>query len=188
MTAEGVISASAAAQPVLEERLGRALRVVPDFPAPGIQFQDITPVLADPVLFAQAVDAMAQSWRGADITHVAGVESRGFILAAPIALALGAGFIPVRKPGKLPWRTTAREYELEYGTGRLEIHEDACPAGARVLLVDDVLATGGTAGAACSLLEGIGAEVVGCGFLLAIQELRGASRLVGRRITAVLSR
>jgi adenine phosphoribosyltransferase len=162
--------------------------VVPDFPEPGIQFQDITPVLADAELLAAVVEAMAAPWRGSGVTHVAGVESRGFILAAPVALTLGAGFIPVRKPGKLPWRTRTREYALEYGSGRLEIHEDACPAASRVVLVDDVLATGGTATAACELLESLGAAVVGCGFLIAIDALAGASRLGGRRVSVLSSR
>lgn len=188
MTHGPVGGEATSADATLGVRLGNALRVVPDFPAPGIQFQDITPLLADAVLFAQLVDAMAASWIGEGVTHVAGVESRGFILAAPVALALGAGFIPVRKPGKLPWRTTAREYALEYGAGRLEIHDDACPSGAHVLIVDDVLATGGTAGAACSLVEAIGGEVVGCSFLVAIEALAGAKRLGGRRVTVLLAR
>jgi adenine phosphoribosyltransferase len=161
----------------LRARVDGALRPVPDFPQPGILFQDITPLLGDPALFAEAVTAMVDPWRSAGVTHVAGIESRGFILAAPIALALGAGFIPVRKPGKLPWRTVSQEYALEYGSGWLEIHEDACPRGARVLVVDDVLATGGTASAACALLETCGAAIAGCGFLVAIRALNGASRL-----------
>jgi adenine phosphoribosyltransferase len=174
--------------PSVAERLAATLRVVPDFPAPGIRFQDITPVLADAELFAAIVDAMAALWRNEGITHVAGVESRGFILAAPIALTLGAGLITVRKPGKLPWRTVVREYALEYGSGVLEIHEDACPPGARVLLVDDVLATGGTAAASCGLLEAIGAEIVGCGFLLAIEALGGSALLEERRVRVLLAR
>ena len=175
------------AQPSLVERLERTLRVVPDFPEPGIQFQDITPVLADAELFAAVVEAMAAPWRGAGVTHVAGVESRGFILAAPVAIALGAGFIPVRKPGKLPWRTRAREYALEYGSGRLEIHEDACPGGACVLLIDDVLATGGTASAACQLLESVGAQVVGCGFLVEIGAPLAAVRLNARHLSRLIT-
>jgi adenine phosphoribosyltransferase len=169
------------ADQALRERVERALRPVPDFPAPGILFQDIAPVLGDAALFADVIAAMAEPWRGAGVTHVAGVESRGFILASPVALALGAGFIPVRKPGKLPWRTVSQEYALEYGSGRLEVHEDACPSGARVLVVDDVLATGGTASAASALVESLGALVVGCGFLVEIRALDGAARLGTRR-------
>jgi len=172
----------------LLELLARTLRVVPDFPEPGVMFQDITPVLGDGRLFARVIEAMVAPWRDARVTHVAGVESRGFILAAPIALALGAGLVPIRKPGKLPSRTTSREYALEYGTGRLEVHDDACPAGARVLLVDDVLATGGTASASLALLETLGAEVVGCGFLVAIGALDGVMRLADRRVDVLISR
>ena len=172
----------------LVELLGRTLRVVPDFPEPGIQFQDITPVLANPSLFSRVIAAMAAPWRGGGVTHVAGVESRGFLLAAPIALELSAGLIPIRKPGKLPWRTSSREYALEYGTGRLEVHQDACPRDARVLVVDDVLATGGTASASCALLEELGADVAGCAFLVAIDDLNGAMRLGNRRLAALISR
>ena len=119
-------------------------------------FQDITPVLADAALLREAMEAMAAPWRDAGVTHVAGIESRGFIFGAPVAIELGAGFIPIRKPGKLPHRRVGRDYALEYGSGRLEMHEDACPAGSRVLIIDDVLATGGTARAACELVEGVG--------------------------------
>jgi adenine phosphoribosyltransferase len=161
----------------LVERLTRTLRDVPDFPKPGIVFKDITPVLADPGLFADATAAMAAPYHGRGIRYVAGIESRGFILAAPIALVLGAGFIPIRKPGKLPWRSVGKEYALEYGTDRLEVHVDACTYGSAVLLVDDVLATGGTAAAACALLEDVGARVVGCSFLLTIAALGGEDRL-----------
>jgi adenine phosphoribosyltransferase len=170
----------------LRRRIARVLRDVPDFPKPGIVFKDITPLLADPILFRDVIASMADSWRGFDITHVAGIESRGFILAAPVALALGAGFIPIRKPGKLPWKTVSLDYALEYGTDRLEIHQDACPPGANVLLIDDVLATGGTAAAACSLIEQAGGAVTGCGFLLSIPGLGGRGRLSGRRIDAQL--
>jgi adenine phosphoribosyltransferase len=172
--------------PALRARLGTALRDVPDFPRKGIVFKDITPVLANAELFRETCEEMARAWRGAEITHVAGVESRGFIFGAPIALALGASFIPVRKPGKLPWRTASREYALEYGADRLEVHVDACPAGARVLVVDDVLATGGTARATCELIEQVGGTVVGCAFLLAIPGLDGASRLGGRRVETLM--
>jgi adenine phosphoribosyltransferase len=169
-------------------RLARTLRVVPDFPSPGIQFQDVTPVLADAELLAETVRAMSEPWRNDGVTHVAGIESRGFIFAAPIAVALGAGLIPIRKPGKLPWKSAGQDYALEYGSGRLEIHVDACPAPARVLLVDDVLATGGTANAACGLIESVGGTVVGCAFFLAIAALGGERQLQGRRLETLLER
>src|SRR5215218_8811321 len=127
----------------LAARLRARLRVVPDFPSPGIMFQDVTPVLADAALLRETIAALAEPWRDARVTHVAGIESRGFIFGAPVAAALGAGFIPIRKPGKLPFRSAGQDYALEYGTGRLEVHEDACPPRARVLVADDVLATGG---------------------------------------------
>ena len=149
-------------------------------------FKDITPLLGDARLFAMATDAMAESCRESGVTHVAAIESRGFILGAPIAQRLGAGFIPVRKRGKLPHRTEGVDYALEYGTDRVEVHADACGAGARVLVVDDVLATGGTAAATCELLEKVGAEVVGCAFLLSIGALGGERRLGGRLIRTLV--
>jgi adenine phosphoribosyltransferase len=167
-------------------RIRQTLRDVPDFPKPGILFKDITPVLADGQLFADLVHALAEPWRDAAITVVAGIESRGFILAAPVAVALGVGFIPLRKPGKLPYRTEGLDYGLEYGTDRLEMHVDACPANTRVLLLDDVLATGGTAEAACALIEQAGGEVVGCAFMLTIEALRGRERLQGRRVESLV--
>ena len=173
-------------QSVLVQRIARTLRDVPDFPKPGIVFKDITPVLADAALFAALTDAMAAPFASHGITHVAGVESRGFILAAPIAQRLGAGFLPIRKPGKLPWKTAAREYVLEYGTDTLEMHVDSCTGDSRVLLVDDVLATGGTARAACELIEQVGGTVAGCAFLLAIGALGGAAKLDGRNVRTLL--
>lgn len=163
-----------------------AIRDVPDFPKPGVVFKDITPVLADPRLFGQVVEAMAEPWRALGITHVVGIESRGFILGAPVALALGAGFVPIRKPGKLPFATRFEEYALEYGTDRLEVHVDACDSGARVLIVDDVLATGGTAAAACRLVEAVGGEVMGLSFLLALGFLGGEKAIAGRRAESLL--
>jgi adenine phosphoribosyltransferase len=162
-----------------------ALRDVPDFPKPGIQFKDITPVLGDGALFARVTQDMAAPFAGDAITHVAAIESRGFILGAPVAQHLRAGFVPLRKAGKLPHRTRRVEYALEYGTDVLEAHADACGSGTRVLLVDDVLATGGTAAAACALIESLGATVVGCSFLLVIDALAGATRLTGRRLAAI---
>jgi adenine phosphoribosyltransferase len=166
--------------------LKRAIRDVPDFPKPGVVFKDITPVLADPALFGEVVEAMAEPWRGEGITHVVGIESRGFILGAPVALALGAGFVPIRKPGKLPFATRFEEYALEYGTDRLEVHVDACETGARVLIVDDVLATGGTAAAACRLVEALGGEVAGLSFLLSLSFLGGARAVNGRAAHSLL--
>jgi len=182
------MTGTASPTPSLADRLSAKLRVVPDFPSKGVMFQDVTPVLADAELFAAAIDAMVEPWRGQGVTHVAGVESRGFIFAAPVALALGAGFIPIRKPGKLPWRRATRDYALEYGSGQLEMHEDACPKDARVLIVDDVLATGGTAHAACGLVEAVGGEVVGCAFFLGITALRGEDKLEGRQFRVLLER
>ena len=152
------------------------IRDVPDFPKPGVVFKDITPLLADADGYAAVVDAMATPWRGVALDAVLGIESRGFILGAALARALGTGFVPVRKPGKLPARTLAQEYELEYGNDRLEIHADAVVPGARVLLVDDVLATGGTLRAALELARRQGATVVGATVLLEIAELQGRAR------------
>jgi adenine phosphoribosyltransferase len=177
----GKVTVGSAVEP-LPDRVRARLRDVPDFPKPGIAFKDITPVLADARLLAELIVAMAEPFRAYGVTHVAGIESRGFLLAAPIAVELGAGVIPIRKPGKLPARTVFREYALEYGTDRLEVHADACPSRSRILLVDDVLATGGTAEAAAALLEQVGGEVVGCTFLLAIGALEGRKRLGGREL------
>jgi adenine phosphoribosyltransferase len=167
-------------------RLQATMRDVPDFPRPGIVFKDITPVLASAALLSSAIEAMAAPWTGQGITHVAGIESRGFVFAAPIAIALGAGFVPVRKPGKLPWKTEGLDYALEYGSDRLEMHLDACPSPSRVLLVDDVLATGGTAAAACALIERVGGMIVGCAFFLRIAALHGETRLQDRHIVSLL--
>jgi adenine phosphoribosyltransferase len=164
---------SSADTTALPNVLRDAIRDVPDFPKPGIVFKDITPVLANAALFGRAVDGLAAPFAAADITHVAGIESRGFIFGAPVARALSAGFLPVRKRGKLPFQTRAEEYALEYGTDALEMHVDACAPAARVLLVDDVLATGGTASAACRLIEHVGGTVIGCSFLIALSFLPG---------------
>jgi adenine phosphoribosyltransferase len=172
----------------LETDVRSAIRDVPDFPKPGIVFKDITPLLADARLFRAVTDAMAAPFASSGITHVVAIESRGFILGAPVAQRLGAGFIPVRKPGKLPHLTSTIEYELEYGTDQLQIHTDACNANGRVLIVDDVLATGGTAAATHSLLTGIGAEVAGFSFLMVLGFLPGLSRLtnLSSRIERIL--
>jgi adenine phosphoribosyltransferase len=149
-------------------------------------FKDITPLLGNPLLFAEATDRLVSPFMAQAVTHVVAIESRGFILGGPAARALNAGFVPVRKPGKLPFTTEGIEYALEYGSDRLEVHVDACASGARVVVIDDVLATGGTAAATCALLERVGAEVVGCAFLLEITALAGRDRLGPRKIHTVL--
>jgi len=164
-----------------------AIRDVPDFPKPGIIFKDITPVLNDGPLFRHVIDQMIEPWRGQRISKVVGIESRGFCFAAPMAYALGAGLTIVRKPGKLPWRTIREAYALEYGEAVLELHEDSFQRGDRVLVVDDVLATGGTAAATVSLIEQAGGVVVGLAFLLELTFLPGRSRLVGRPVDVILT-
>jgi len=170
----------------LVDELRRTIRDVNNFPKPGIVFKDVTPVLLEPRLFQAAVQAMAEPYRSARITRVVSIESRGFLFGAPIALALGAGLVPIRKPGKLPAATQRVEYALEYGTDALEMHHDAVQAGDRVLVVDDVLATGGTANAAVQLVGGTGASVVGFTFLIELDFLKGRQRLQGRHVEALL--
>lgn len=172
--------------PLIFDDLKRTIRDVKDFPKPGIVFKDVTPVLLDIQLFAQTVELMAKPYRDARITRVVAIESRGFLFGAPIALALGAGLVPIRKPGKLPAATQRVEYALEYGTDALEMHHDAVQAGDRVLVVDDVLATGGTACAAAQLVSGTGAAVAGFSFLIELDFLKGRQRLQGRRVEALL--
>ena len=169
------------------ERLRALIRDVPDFPRPGILFKDITPLLADARALADATSLMADPWRMEKIDQVVGIESRGFILGACVARELDVGFVPVRKPGKLPYRTTRVEYALEYGTDALEVHTDAVGRAARVLIVDDVLATGGTAAATCQLVEGLGASVVGLGFLTVLEFLNGRGKLPQRRIEHIIA-
>ena len=163
------------------------VRDVPDFPKPGILFKDITPLLANAAALRETTDAMARPFRGEKIDNVAGIESRGFILGSIVARELGVGFIPVRKPGKLPYNSTSIEYALEYGTDKLEVHSDAAGHASRILIVDDVLATGGTARATCELIERLGAQVIGISFLIVLEFLKGRERLPGRRIETVLS-
>lgn len=153
------------------------VRDVPDFPKPGILFRDITPLLASPIAFRVAIQRLADRFRHERVDVIVAAEARGFIFAAPLALELNAGFVPIRKPGKLPFDTHAFHYELEYGTDTLEIHVDGVAAGQRVLVIDDLLATGGTVEACCKLLENTGAVVVGCGFLIELDFLHGAARL-----------
>ncbi len=153
------------------------IRAIPDFPIPGILFRDVTPLLKDKDGFRAAIDLFVERFSGRGIDHVVGIEARGYILGAPIAYAIGAGFIPVRKPGKLPHHTLSEEYALEYGTNSLEIHADALTQGERVLVVDDLLATGGTASATGRLLERLGAKVEAFAFLVELTGLRGRDAL-----------
>ncbi len=157
----------------LETRLKSTIRDIPDFPKPGIIFKDITPILSDASLLQACVDHLAAQFAGANIDAVVGMESRGFIFGAPLALALGVAFVPARKPGKLPYDSIGVEYDLEYGTARLEMHTDAVGEGARVLVVDDLLATGGTAAATNSLIRKLGAEVVANCFVIELSFLPG---------------
>jgi adenine phosphoribosyltransferase len=153
------------------------IRDVPDFPKPGILFKDITPALGNPEVFQLTIGALHQALAGRGIDYVVGIESRGFIFGAPLAIALGAGFVPVRKPGKLPAETHRIEYSLEYGTDVLEIHKDAIPAGKRVVIVDDLLATGGTAAATLELVRQVGADVAAFAFIVELSFLNGRERL-----------
>jgi adenine phosphoribosyltransferase len=163
------------------------VREIPDFPKPGISFKDITPLLADPRALAQAVNALAEYARPLRVDCVVAAEARGFLLGPALALELGAGFVLARKPGKLPYETVRAEYLLEYGTNELELHTDAVHAGKRVLVHDDLLATGGTASALCDLVEQLGGEVVGCGFLIELAFLNGRERLAPHTAHALLS-
>ena len=153
------------------------IRDIPDFPKPGVMFKDITPLLAHPEAFGTTIDRLARAFSDQKIDAIAAAEARGFIFGAPLALALNVGFVPIRKPGKLPYATIAREYQLEYGSDRLEVHSDALVPGARVLLLDDVLATGGTMRACCDLVASAGAEVAACAFILELDFLNGRDKL-----------
>ena len=167
--------------------LGSYVRDIPDFPKPGIVFKDITPVLAAPEALEAAVAGLATFARPLDVDLVIGAEARGFLLGPALARDLGAGFILARKPGKLPHETVRAEYALEYGVDTLEIHSDAVHAGSRVLVHDDLLATGGTASATCELVEQLGGEVVGCAFLIELAFLDGRKRLAGHDVHSLLS-
>ena len=172
----------------LAVRCARLIRDVPDYPAPGVMFKDITPLLADGPTFGAVVERLALVARVAGgIDLVAGMEARGFIIGAPVATRLGIGFLPVRKLGKLPGPTMAQSYDLEYGTATVEVHPATIPAGARVLVIDDVLATGGTAGATVELIERAGGVVVGLAFLLELAFLHGRTHLPERSVTSLLT-
>lgn len=166
--------------------LAKLIRDVPDFPVKGILFKDITTLLQNPLAFKEAVDALAARWLGQRIDQVVAIESRGFILGAPLAYKLGAGFVPVRKPGKLPAETISVEYSLEYGTNMLQMHVDAISPGQRVLVVDDLLATGGSAKAAVELVERLGGVVVGLAFLVELGFLKGAAKLEGYDVFSLI--
>ena len=163
------------------------IRGIPDWPKKGILFRDITPLLAAPKAFAAAIDALCADFTAAGIEYVAAVEARGFIFGAAAARKLGAGFVPIRKKSKLPFKTESITYDLEYGTDTLEVHNDAVDKGAKVLMVDDLLATGGTMAAACKLIEKIGGQIVGISFLIELCELAGREKLTGYKTKAVIS-
>lgn len=171
--------------PTLQD-IERAIRNVPDFPKPGIQFKDITPVLADPRLFAASIDLLTDGFKPGSVDAVVGIDARGFIFAAAAAVKLRAGFVPVRKKGKLPYRTHEQEYNLEYGTAIIAIHVDALKPGSRVLLIDDLLATGGTAAAAAALLGKLGVNILGISFLIELKFLNGRDRLKGYPVRSLV--
>jgi len=161
------------------------IRDIPDYPEPGVVFRDITPLLGDSQGFGRSITDLGHRFADLSVDRVLGMEARGFIVAAPVAYTIGAGFVPVRKAGKLPWAVVREEYQLEYGRDKLEIHRDAIHPGERILIIDDVLATGGTAAATVRLVEALGGEVVGLGFLLEIGELHGRARLTGHRVESL---
>jgi adenine phosphoribosyltransferase len=167
-------------------RVRSLVRDVPDFPKPGIVFKDITPLLADEVAFSSVIDETVVHFGRGNVDKVVGIEARGFILASPVAYHFGAGFVPVRKAGKLPWKVETEEYDLEYGSAALELHSDAIAAGERVLIVDDVLATGGTARAAARLVERLGGKVIGIATLIELSFLDGRKRIEGYEFFSLL--
>ena len=167
--------------------LKQYIRDIPDWPNKGILFRDITPLLNNPKAFSVALDALCTDFIEAGIEYVAAVEARGFIFGAAIAEKLGAGFVPIRKKGKLPWKTVSISYDLEYGVDTLEVHQDAMPSGAKVLMVDDLLATGGTIAAACQLIEKIGGEVVGVALLVELADLGGREKLTDYMVKSIIS-
>ncbi len=168
------------------DRLSAYIRNIPDFPKPGIQFKDITPLVRDPAMLRLAVHQLIHPFLGERLTAVAGMEARGFIFGTLAAWELGVGFVPLRKPGKLPYDVQSISYDLEYGSASLEVHVDALVRGDRVLLVDDLIATGGTAAASCGLIEQLGADVAGCAFLVELDGLGGRQRLARHRVHSLL--
>ena len=171
----------------LQDRLNKTIRDIPDFPKPGILFKDITPILADPKLFRATVDWFAERYAGTHIDAVVGMESRGFLFGAPLAMDLSAAFVPARKPGKLPYQKIGVEYDLEYGSARLEMHKDAIKPGQRVLVVDDLLATGGTAKATVELIEQLGGTVVACCFVVELGFLDGRNKLAPHVVQSIVT-
>jgi adenine phosphoribosyltransferase len=169
------------------DRLKALVRDVPDFPQEGIVFKDITPLLADPIAFSTVIDLIVVHFGRGNVDKVVGIEARGFILASPVAYHFGAGFVPVRKKDKLPWETETADYALEYGTATLEIHRDAVAPGERVLVVDDVLATGGTAAATAQLVERIGGKVIGIACLIELGFLNGRNKLEGHDLFSLIT-
>lgn len=165
----------------------RAIRNVPDFPKPGIQFKDITPALADARLFSGCIDLLIDGFKPGQVDAVVGIDARGFIFAAAAAVKLQAGFVPVRKKGKLPYKTHEQEYDLEYGTNSIAMHIDALKPGSRVLLIDDLLATGGTAAAAASLVQKLGAQILEISFLIELKFLNGRDRLKGNKVRSIVT-
>ena len=164
----------------------RAIRNIPDFPKPGIQFKDITPVLADARLFSGSIDLLTEKFKPGSVDAVVGIDARGFIFAAAAAVKLQAGFVPVRKKGKLPYQTHEQQYDLEYGTATVAVHVDALKPGSRVLLIDDLLATGGTAAAAASLVKGLGAQILEISFLIELGFLSGRDKLKGYPVRSLI--
>ena len=173
--------------PTQRINLQQYIRSIPDWPKPGILFRDITPLLADPKAFAAAVDALCEGFTKADVDYVAAVEARGFIFGAAVASKLKVGFVPIRKKGKLPFKTESITYALEYGTDTLQVHSDAIEKGSKILMVDDLLATGGTMAAACKLIEKIGGQIVAISFLIELADLAGREKLGKYNIKTVIS-
>ena len=176
------MTSPAVPEPAAPHWLASHIRAIEDYPIPGVTFRDITPLLGNGLAFRSAIDELSSKFRDQHPHRVLGMEARGFILAAPIAYHLGAAFVPVRKPGKLPWAVVREEYTTEYGSDKLEIHRDAIHPGERILVIDDVLATGGTAEATCRLVEELGGIVVGLGFLIELEFLHGRTKLGDRKV------
>lgn len=172
---------------MVESVINNLIRDVPDFPKPGIVFKDITPILSDPDAMKQVCDALAAPYKEAGVTKVVGVESRGFIFGTPLAERLGAGFVPIRKPGKLPWKCVSESYSLEYGKDTLELHIDSVGPDDTVVIVDDLLATGGTLGAACRLVKGLGATITGCSVVIELGFLEGRAKLSDYTVHSLVS-